>query len=105
MVKNLRQLRMSKGISQEKLAELVGVSQQAINRYENHKFEPDISTLILLADHFNTTVDYLIGHAPTDGAEELELDKEEWELLRNYRGLTRKEKDSILLVMKNYLEK
>ena len=46
MVKNLKLLRTKYNISQQQLAELVGVSQQSINKYENHKIEPDIQTLI-----------------------------------------------------------
>lgn len=105
MVKNLRQLRMSKGISQQALADFLNISQQSINKYERHKIEPDIGTLIILADYFGTTVDYLIGHTPTaDNSQDLELSKDEWRLLRDYRRLSREEKDSIDLVIKNYLK-
>ena len=107
MVRNLRQLRMSKGVSQQKLADMIGVTQQAINRYERHKIEPDIRTLILLADYFDTTVDYLIGHTPTaaagsDPSAGAELTQEEWALVRGFRQLTKPERDSILLIIKNY---
>ena len=37
------------------------VSQQSINKYENHNIEPDIDTLIRLADYFNVSIDYLVG--------------------------------------------
>ena len=37
MVKNLRQLRLSKGISQQKLADMLGITQQAINRMNGRK--------------------------------------------------------------------
>lgn len=104
MVKNLRSLRMNKGISQEKLAEFLGLSQQSINRYERHKVEPDIGMLILIADYFDTTVDYLIGHTPKGGAEIPDLTKDEWALLRDYRQLSESEKESIRLVIKNYLK-
>ncbi len=42
MVKNLKRLRSKAGISQRELAEIVMVSQQSINKYENHNVEPDI---------------------------------------------------------------
>lgn len=104
MVKNLRKLRMSKGVSQQALGDFLGMSQQAINRYERHKVEPDIYTLTLLADYFDTTVDYLIGHTPAEGCGEPELTKEEWALLRGYRQLSEGEKESIRLIIKNYLK-
>ena len=53
MLPNLKLLRQKRGISQQKLADALGVSQQSINHYENHKIEPDIATLIKIADYFD----------------------------------------------------
>lgn len=107
MIRNLRKLRISKGISQQQLADVIGISQQSINKYENHNIEPDISTLIKFADYFQTTVDYLIGHtvSMSELPMELELNKEESNLVFNYRQLTEDEKESIRLVQKNYLKR
>lgn len=107
MVENLRKLRISKGISQQKLGDVLGITQQSVYKYEKEKIEPDIATLILLADYFGTNVDYLVGHTPaTEGAPpDLDLTWEEWALLRDFRALTKEEKESILLVVKNYLQK
>ena len=106
MVKNLRLLRESHGISQQKLADAIGLTQQSINKYENHKIEPDIETLIRIADFFHTSVDYLVGHADVQGTSEgvpvYRLNAEEVNLVNQYRQLTLKEKDSIHLVMENY---
>ncbi len=52
MVKNLKYLRTRYGISQQQLAEIAGVSQQSVNKYENHNIEPDIRTLTAFADFF-----------------------------------------------------
>ena len=62
MVKNLKALRSQHGMSQQQLAAVLGISQQAINKYENHKIEPDIDTLCKMADFFDTTIDFLVGH-------------------------------------------
>lgn len=106
MVKNLRLLRESHGISQQKLADAIGLTQQSINKYENHKIEPDIETLIRIADFFHTSVDYLVGHADVQGTSEgvpvYRLNADEVNLVNQYRQLTLKEKDSIHLVMENY---
>ena len=45
MLVNLKKLREEASVSQKALAEAVGVSQQSINKYENHNIEPDIETL------------------------------------------------------------
>ncbi len=107
MVKNLRQLRTKKGISQQKLADVLGITQQTINKYENHAVEPDIYMLTQMADFFETTVDYLVGYTPNhqDGLEQYSLTPEEANLVEDYRILSPKERASIRLVMENYLKK
>lgn len=61
MVKNLRLLREKHGLSQQSLAEKLGITQQAVYKYEKTSVEPDISTLMQLAELFSVSVDYLIG--------------------------------------------
>ena len=61
-MKNLKALRLSKKLSQQQLALRLDLSQQTIYKYENGITEPDIATLIKLANYFNTSVDYLIGN-------------------------------------------
>ena len=61
-MKNLKKLRQAKKMSQQQLALKLNLSQQTIYKYENQITEPDITTLINLADYFNTSVDYLIGN-------------------------------------------
>lgn len=108
MVKNLRKLRTSRGISQQQLADVIGTTQQSINKYENHSVEPDIRALIKLADYFDTSVDYLIGHVSPlpnqNSAVELDLCKDEFLLVRDFRKLSKEEKESIHLILKNYLK-
>lgn len=106
MVKNLKKLRTQAGISQQQLADVIGVSQQSINKYENHNIEPDIHTIIALADYFGISVDYLIGH--TDSLEyvaQFDLNKQETALITDFRNLSKRQKESILLVIKSYLER
>ncbi len=57
----IKELRDEKNLSQKALAERVGVTQQAVAKWEGGKSEPDSKTLITLADFFGCTVDYLIG--------------------------------------------
>ena len=106
MIKNLRILRESLGISQQKLADAIGISQQSVNKYENHQTQPDIVTLIQIADFFHTSVDYLIGHTEArvecEGVPVFRLNADEVKLVNQYRQLSLKEKDSIHLVMDNY---
>ena len=54
-------LRKEKGLTQEQLAEKVGVSAQAVSKWENDVSCPDITLLPLLADLFGVSVDELLG--------------------------------------------
>jgi len=57
----LKELRKSRGISQLKLAIDLNMNQNSISRYENGEREADYATLILFADYFDVSVDYLLG--------------------------------------------
>lgn len=109
MVQNLKQLREKHGLSQQKLAAAVGVSQQSINKYENHNIEPDIRTLSAMADYLHTSIDYLVGRVGEERALEqmmpCELSNEELQFVQAYRELSHKEKESIQLVIENYKSK
>lgn len=83
MIKNLKILRNKYNISQQQLANVVGVSQQSINKYENHNIEPDIETLKAIATFFNTTIDYLVGFDKSEN----NITKEK-ELLRLFNLMT-----------------
>lgn len=61
-MENLKKLRLERNLSQQKLAEAIGLSQQTITKYENGKTQPDFQTLMTLAEFFHTSVDYLIGY-------------------------------------------
>ncbi len=57
----LKKARMDKGITQTELANLLEITQQGYANYENGRREPDIKTLIRLANFFDVSLDYLIG--------------------------------------------
>lgn len=57
----LKELRKERGISQLKLAMDLHMNQNSISRYETEQREADYRTLILFADYFDVSVDYLIG--------------------------------------------
>lgn len=57
----LRELRKSKGYTQEALAKTIGITPGAIGLYEQDRREPDNNTIITLAEVFGVSVDYLLG--------------------------------------------
>ena len=56
----LNRLRREKGLSQEDLAEVVGVTRQAVQKWESGASRPDMDNLTALADYFGVTLDYLV---------------------------------------------
>ena len=56
----IQKLRKSRGISQEELADKIGVSRQAVSKWESEQSTPDIEKVILLSNYFETTTDYLL---------------------------------------------
>lgn len=57
----LKELRKTKNKSQNEIADYLNISQSNYSKYELETIQPDIETLIKLADFYHTTVDYLIG--------------------------------------------
>ena len=55
------QLRKRSGLSQEALAERIGVSRQAVSKWETGEAVPELSKLLLLARAFSVTTDYLLS--------------------------------------------
>lgn len=55
----IQHLRKVKGISQEQLADSLGVSRQAVSKWESEQSTPDVEKIILLSEYFETTTDFL----------------------------------------------
>ena len=57
MKNNLKRLRESKGLSQEKLGDNLGVSRQTINSIENGRFDPSLTLAIKLTKFFDEPIE------------------------------------------------
>ena len=60
--KRIKALRNRDGVTQEKLADAIGVTSQAISKWENEIGYPDIEYITPIANFFNVTIDQLFGH-------------------------------------------
>lgn len=56
----IQTLRKAKGLSQEELADRVGVSRQAVSKWESEQSMPDLDKVIILSEIFDMTTDYLL---------------------------------------------
>ena len=59
--KTIKELRQNHAMTQERLAELLNISPQAVSRWETGAAMPDISLIPPLANLFGVTTDYLLG--------------------------------------------
>lgn len=59
-MKNLKEIRENKGLTQVEVAKALGISKQAYNNYEHGRREADYEMLLKLAEFFNTTVENLL---------------------------------------------
>ena len=93
----LRQLREATNLSQKDVAKLINKTPQAYSFYESGQREPDLVTLIKLADIFEITTDELLNHITNKKNDSISIhSQDERELVRCFRALSSNKKDSLL---------
>lgn len=70
---HIRSLRKAHGLTQEQLAEALGVTAGAIYKWESRLSLPELPMLVQLADFFDTSVDALIGYTIKDNRRDATL--------------------------------
>lgn len=81
----IKELRQSRGMTQQQLADRLGVSKQAVSHWEGGRQSISRSSLELLCDIFNVEMDYLMGR---QNITMRYLDTEEIHMIDNYRKLS-----------------
>ena len=61
LAKRLKELREERRIYQRELAEILGMSFRGYQNYETGQSEPKLATLMVLADYYQVSIDYLVG--------------------------------------------
>jgi transcriptional regulator with XRE-family HTH domain len=87
-----KQLRNEKGITQEKLADVLNVNSRTISRWENARTMPDFDVLIELADFYDVSIEELLN----GGRKEDNMDKQTQETLHSIADYTNAEKERLL---------
>lgn len=88
--KNLRKIRMLKGLTQSQVARELNISRSSLGNYENDIIVPSLFNLVKLAEYYNCSIDSLIGFDTIEkqlSIQILEIEKR----IRNIKELLKKD--------------
>lgn len=85
----LKELRAKKGLSQERVAEQLYVSRQAISKWENGEALPDMENLVAISKFYGVSIDYILG-ADEESGRDKKPESEPESSVPSYRGSTAK---------------
>ncbi len=98
---NLAFYRKKKGVSQQAVADYLGITRQAYWNYENAKREADYETLIKLAAFFETSIENLISEKePPVQKETITLDDFTYAFYQETKDLSEEAKEQLLTMAK-----
>ena len=93
LAENIRMLRKERGLTQEQLAEAMGITVGTVSKWETGSCVPDVSLMMELAEFFETSVDVLLGYERQSTALEDRL-----EGVRNYCVTARKQGGGVIFL-------
>lgn len=102
----LAELRQDKKMTQEQLGDVIFVTAGTISNYENNVHLPDVEKLVLLADFFGVTTDYLLGRSlwnlsPDVFQQLIAPDETLGNFIESFSKLSQERKEALLLVMRD----
>ena len=71
LAENINRLRLEQKLTQEDVANFLGITKASVSKWENGQSLPDILLLPQLATFFNVTIDELIGYEPVLSPEQI----------------------------------
>lgn len=105
----IRELRLSRNISQRELGNAIGTAQQTISRLEVCNYSPPVDLVINLAEYFDVSIDYLLGFSDYRYSFESrqKLDKhieENYDLIKNYEKLGDVNRKTLQIILERLIE-
>ena len=97
---NLERIRKDKKISQAKLGEVLGLTQQMVSSYEKDLSSPNIEVLTKIADHFNVSIDALIDHV----VQTPDANSAEARMMRYFEKLTDADREKCIVIVQTLVE-
>lgn len=105
MKEQLQQLRKSRGLTQDDLAEILGISLSSYQKYERDAISPSYETLCKIADFYHVTTDYLLGREPaTDPFDMLQLPEDQKSVMERFASFPDDVRTIILDAIKELAE-
>ena len=95
-MKNLKYIRNQQHLTQQEMADKLGVKRPTYSRYESGERQPDKELLIKMADILNVTTDYLLGKVEDSQYLDPKLSNIEFALYGEVKELTDEQKQDIL---------
>lgn len=102
----IKEERLKKEMTQGELGKAIGVSSSAIGMYEQNRRQPDIATLIKIANYYSTTTDYLLGRTDKPNNEDNDKPIEEPKTIAAHfdgEDYTEEEREDIESFIKNFV--
>ncbi len=105
IMKRLKELREGKHISQQRLAIELNVSQATISKYELGQADPDIPTIVQLAQYFHVSADYLLEISDSkQNISDSRLSDTEKQLVFDFKRLDKIQKAKLLAYLQGLLQ-
>lgn len=110
---SIKELRLSNNLTQQKVADCLGISRSVLSQYENNLVDPTATVISKLAAYFDVSADYLLGLEDETGARTAagvspigeSMTARERELLELFRGLSHYLQDLTLDTVRNWANK
>lgn len=97
---NLERIRKDKKISQAKLGEVLGLTQQMVSSYEKDLSSPNVEVLTKIADYFNVSIDALIEHV----VQTPDSNSAEARMMRYFQKLTDADREKCIVIVQTLVE-
>lgn len=98
--RNLERIRKEKKISQTRLGQELGLTQQMISSYEKGASSPNVEILIKVADYFQLSIDELVGYS----VEHQYRSTTETRFLQYFKGLNAKDQEKCITIAQTLIE-
>ena len=111
-MENLKKLREALNLSQQDLANKLGISQAQIHAYEAGLYNPRLVILKGMAKYFNTSLDYIVGHSPVmepadtlaENASDDKFDEVEKDFIEKIRQLSQERREALLSFLATFMK-